>query len=249
MSGCTPSATATPIPTPALISDNLEVSSVQASAHVVPVQESRLSFTIPGSIKELTIQKGDTVEAGQILATLGAPDLEYGLLEAEAAVRVAEFDYQYWKLPRRVGGRVVERGDVAEQELEVARRELDTARAALIQAEIVAPFKATVVSIEAQSGEFVQAGQFVIILARFDDLILETTDLSELYVDAVEIGQSATVYVEALEENFSGVVTAISPIFDTLGGDVVYTVTIELDELPKDLLWGMSADVEINTEQ
>jgi multidrug efflux pump subunit AcrA (membrane-fusion protein) len=68
-------------------------------------------------------------------------------------------------------------------------------------------------------------------------------------VAEVRIGQPATVYVEALDEEFPGVVTAISPISDTIGGDVVFKVTIQLSEQPKELLWGMSADVEIKTEQ
>jgi multidrug efflux pump subunit AcrA (membrane-fusion protein) len=88
----------------------------------------------------------------------------------------------------------------------------------------------------------------IIKLAKLDDLQIETTDLSELNVAAVKIGQPAKVFVEALNENFSGKVTAISPISDTIGGDVVFKVTIQLDEQPKDLLWGMSADVEINVE-
>jgi hypothetical protein len=32
-----------------------------------------------------------------------------------------------------------------------------------------------------------------------------------------------------------------------LGGDVVFKVTIELDDQPEGLLWGMSADVQIET--
>jgi len=43
-------------------------------------------------------------------------------------------------------------------------------------------------------------------------------------------------------------VTSISPIADTIGSDVVFKVTIKLDEQPKNLLWGMSTDVEINVE-
>jgi hypothetical protein len=80
-------------------------------------------------------------------------------------------------------------------------------------------------------------------------LQIETIDLSELNVAAVEIGQPATVFVEALEEEFLGEVTTISPISETIGGDVVYRVTIRLEEQPMELLWGMSADVEIQTEQ
>jgi hypothetical protein len=80
-------------------------------------------------------------------------------------------------------------------------------------------------------------------------LKIETTDLSELNVAAINIGQPATVYVEAMDNEFPGEVISISPISDTLGGDVVFKVTIQLDDQPNDLLWGMSADVEIQTEQ
>ena len=250
MAGCAPSANATPIPTVALdATGSSELKNVQASAQVVPVQEARLSFAISGPIKEVTVEEGTTVEAGQILATLSSPDLEYGVLQAEDAVRKAEFDYEYWKLPRRVGYQVVERGPVAAQELEVTRRTLDTANAELSQTELFAPFAATVTSVEAKAGEYVRTGQVVIVLARLSNLEIETTDLSELNVAAVKLGQPATVYVEALDKEFPGEVTAISPISNTIGGDVVYTVTISLNEQPADLLWGMSAEVEIQTEQ
>ena len=249
MAGCAPAATATPIPIIALDSGTSEVSSVQASAEVVPAQEARLSFVISGPIKEVTVEKGNVVGAGQILATLNSPDLEYGVLQAEATVRVKEFDYEYWKLPRRAGNQIIERGPVAAQELEVSRKVLDMAHAELSQAELVAPFAATVVSIEVEPGEFVQPGQVVIVLAKLDDLQVETTDLSELNVAAVKPGQTAIVFIEALDAEFLGEVTTISPISNTIGGDVVFKVTIQLDEQHKDLLWGMSADVEIQTEQ
>ena len=97
-------------------------------------------------------------------------------------------------------------------------------------------------------GEYVETAQVVLELADLSNLQIKTTDLSELNIVAVEIGQPATVFVEALGEKFPGTVTAISPISDTVGGDVVFKVTIQLDEQPKDLRWGMSTDVEINVE-
>lgn len=249
MAGCAPTATATAIPTVALVPDLTQISPVEASAEVVPAQETRLSFVITGPVKEVNVIKGSTVTAGQVLARLSSPDLEYGVMQAEDAVRKAEFDYEYWKLPRRVGNQVVERGPVAAQQLEVSRKKLDTARTELSQTELVAPFAGTVVSIEAKPGEVVQPGQVAVVLAKLENLQIETIDLSELSVAAVRIGQQASVYVEALDQTFPGTVTAVSPISNTIGGDVVFKVTIQLDEQPKDLLWGMSADVEIQTEQ
>jgi hypothetical protein len=43
-------------------------------------------------------------------------------------------------------------------------------------------------------------------------------------------------------------VVGIAPQATTIGGDVVYTVIVELGELPPDLRWGMSTEVEIVTE-
>ena len=249
VAACTPAATATPIPTIVLDSRTSEVRNVQASAEVVPAQETRLSFVIGGPIKEVNVEEGSVVEAGQILAALSAPDLEYGVLQAEDAVHKAEFDYEYWKLPRLKGNQIIEKGPVAAQELEVSRKTLDAAHAELSQTELIAPFAATVVAVNVKPGEFVGPGQVVLVLAKLDNLQVETTDLSELNVASVEIGQAATVHIEALDKEIPGVVTAVSPISNKIGGDVVFKVTIQLDEQPKELLWGMSADVEIQTEQ
>lgn len=244
--GCAPAPTPAPIPPVTLETAPSEVSSIRASAEVVPVQQASLSFLISGPVQEVTVTEGELVEAGQTLATLSSPELEYGLLQAEAALRAAEFDYAYWEFPRT--NRPPERRELAEQQLTTVQRSLDTARAESMQTTLVAPFTATVVSVEVQPGEYVNPGQVIFVLAKLDGLLIETTDLSELDVASVQIGQPAMVYVEALNEEFPGTVTAISPISGTIGGDVVFKVTIKLDEQPQALLWGMSADVEINVE-
>jgi HlyD family secretion protein len=87
----------------------------------------------------------------------------------------------------------------------------------------------------------------VILLGDLSKYQIETTDLSERDVTRVQVGQSANVFIEALEEEFAGNVIEVDRISTTLGGDVVFKVTIELDDQPAGLLWGMSADVQIET--
>jgi HlyD family secretion protein len=62
------------------------------------------------------------------------------------------------------------------------------------------------------------------------------------------LGQEALVYVEALGEEIEGRVVGIAPQATTIGGDVVYTVYVELAEQPPGLRWGMSTEVEIATD-
>ncbi len=88
-------------------------------------------------------------------------------------------------------------------------------------------------------------GQPVLTLAEIHHLQAVTTDLSERDVTQVSVGQQATVYVEALDVEIGGRVADIAPQASAIGGDVVYAVTIELDEQPPGLRWGMSVEVEI----
>jgi HlyD family secretion protein len=85
------------------------------------------------------------------------------------------------------------------------------------------------------------------VLGDFSSYKVETTDLSERDVTRIQTGQPAHVFIVALGKEFTGKVTDIARTSTTLGGDVVFKVTIELDEQPEGLLWGMSADVKIDT--
>ncbi len=123
---------------------------------------------------------------------------------------------------------------------------VDSAKATLeAQSHLTAPFAGTVVSVDIFPAETVTPGQIVIVLGDLSGYRIETTDLSERDVPDVKIGQAVNVFVDALDQDFTGEVTDISNISSTLGGDVVYKVTIDFDQQPEGLLWGMSADVEI----
>ena len=257
--GCSPSPAVTPIPTISLDgSDTAALSQVKASAVVVPAEESRLSFVISGLVEEITVEKGDQVQAGHALVKLDTTELEYDIIAAEAALTSAEIDAQVQRQRRkRFNSNTFNFEYVsspaelilqADSRAEQRRFALEAAKASLAQGTLLAPIAGTVVEVNISPGEYVQPAQVVIVIANLNKLQIETTDLSELNVAAVEVGQPATVYVESLNQEFPGEVTAISPISDTIGGDVVFKVTIKLDEQPEALLWGMSSDVKIDVE-
>jgi multidrug resistance efflux pump len=102
-----------------------------------------------------------------------------------------------------------------------------------------------VASLSVIPGEFIQSDQAVVTLASLNNLQVETTDLSERDITQVTIGAPATISVEALNQTISGNVTSISPVANTVGGDVVFKVTIAFDKQPKNLLWGMTTEVTI----
>ena len=256
---CGAATTPTPIPTISLdTTDTAVLNQVQASAVVVPAREARLSFIIAGMVETVNIKEGDLVQAGQALATLDTTEMEFDVISAEAALTSAKLDAQIQSQRRRrfnsstfnfeyvspPAEKILE----ADSKVEQMNAALEAVKATLAQGTLVAPIDGTVVEVDVSPGEYVQPAQVVIVIADLQNTRIETTDLNELNVATVKIGQPANVYVEALDKEFPGKVTAISPIAGTLGGDVVFKVTVQLDEQPKELLWGMSVDVKINVE-
>ena len=219
---------------------------VIASAEVRPASSVELSFPLLGSVETVEVEVGDTVAAGQVLATLDTAILEARIAEAEAGVVTAQTQVDYLK---RVGvGNAYERIDAAQADVDRAQAVVDQLKAQLEQATLETPVSGTVVRVDVAPGETANPGQPVIIIADLDHLRIETTDLSERDIPAVEIGQLAGVYIDALDETFEGKVIDIDRQAQTVGGDVTYKVTVELGSQPDNLRWGMSAEVEIQTE-
>ncbi len=224
--------------------------SVLAAGTIVPKAEARLSFTNVGRVTSVNVQVGDVVEAGQVLVELDTSILEAKVKEAEANLAYAEIALKY--LVRVTGCRgegcapSQQHIEVAENDIARAQALLDSAKATLdAQSHLSAPFAGTVVSVDISPAETVTPGEVVIVLGDLSGYRIETTDLSERDVPSVKIGQDVNVFVEALGQEFTGEVADVSNISSTLGGDVVYKVTIDFDQQPEGLLWGMSADVEI----
>ena len=145
-------------------------------------------------------------------------------------------------IPDDASGSALELFRQAKLAVQTAQNNLDATR-------LVAPFAGEVASITVSTGDYISPGQVILVISDVNHLHVETTDLSERDVPAVKLGQSVTVSVKALNLDLTGKVTAISPLADSLGGDVVYRVTIVLNDLPANLRAGMSVDVKFKTSQ
>lgn len=230
--------------------------SVSASAVIVPAQISELGFMISGHVKEIPVKEGDAVTAGQALMTLDAPDLQYAVVEAQAALHSAQSyaDLQkYQKVKDQRNGKIFydtlpevyrQRADARVLQAQVA---LELAQINFAEATLKAPFDGAVASINVVPGEFAESDQALITVATLNNLRLETTDLSERNIANVRIGAPVDISIDALNDTFKGTVVSISPIADSIGGDVIFKVTIAFDEQPDGILWGMTAEVTIGS--
>ena len=201
--------------------------------------ENRLAQLRQGPAPETVAQARQAVRAAEAsLALARQPGTPQEVAAAQAQVDAATAALDALKAGARPERLAAARAQVAQAEAGV-----EAARAQRDALALAAPIDGTVVDLTAHAGQWVIPGQTLATLADLEDLVVETTDLSELDVPRVAVGQAATVSIEALGVEVAGVVREIAPLADTLGGDVVYRVTVALEAQPEGLRAGMSAVV------
>lgn len=173
---------------------------------------------------------------------IGQADAAIAVAQAGVASAQSEFDkLQNGPDPDAVA--------LATAQAQAAQAQLTASQASLDDLDIKAPFDGVVASVNFHSGEWVLPGQPVLALADLGHLQVQTTDLGERDIPQIKVGQAVTVQVKALNQNVAGHVSEIAALSSSLGGDVVYTTTIEVDSLPAGLRAGMSVTVQFETGQ
>jgi len=169
---------------------------------------------------------------------------EADLAAGQAKLATAQFEYD----SRKDGPSDADQLSV-ETRLENAKAQLQSAETALAQLSLPAPFDGVVSSPKVRAGELVAAGQPLMYLSDPSTMQVETTDLNEIDVARLQIGDTATVTFDALPEvTVTGKISHIATR-SADGAGVNYTVVVTLDEVPAGLLWGMTAYVEIGVKK
>jgi len=169
---------------------------------------------------------------------------EAGVQAAEAQKAVAKAQLSLLEAaPAR------ERVAVAEAAVAQAKAVLKTAKGALTRFEVRAPFAGTVGAVLVRPGEVSAPGQALVTLGALTTLWVETTDLDEIDVARVTVGQPAAVAFDALPGRFfSCRGSRIAPMATLGTGGVNYTAVIEIDDLGPEIRWGMTAFVDIEVD-
>jgi HlyD family secretion protein len=128
--------------------------------------------------------------------------------------------------------------------VQAAQDKAESVKAALANLELKAPFGGTVSSLNLKVGMFVQPGEEVAKLANSSSWLVKTTDLSELNVVKIQPGMEATVTLDAIPGvQMTAQVQSIEKFGQTYQGDIVYAVTLKVDQPDPRLRWNMTANV------
>jgi multidrug efflux pump subunit AcrA (membrane-fusion protein) len=171
-------------------------------------------------------------------------DSEANLAAGQALLASSQVEYD-----TRKAGPSASDLQLVEARLENAKAQLESAQTAFDYLSITAPFDGIVSNPTFRVGELVTLGQPLMYISDPSSLQVETTDLSEIDVARLAIGDSATVTFDALPNaTINGTVARIATK-SSEGSGVNYTVVVTLDQIPEKLLWGMTAFMDISIEK
>jgi len=223
---------------------------VSASGNLAFSTTEDLAFEMEGTVEDVFVEEGDSVTAGDVVATLDTADweeqlrsLKMSVLSARKSLKQAEYtlDEMECETTVTITGDVVtqdtddEEIELQEMEVESARLRLEDAEASLAEhlaqsPEVIAPFDGFVTSVSAEGGDEVMNGSVAVTIAdpdRFEVLIY----VSENDIAQISEGMEAQVTVDTLSLTLPAEVTAIAPTATVSSGVVNYEVTVEVATL------------------
>jgi multidrug efflux pump subunit AcrA (membrane-fusion protein) len=152
-------------------------------------------------------------------------------------------------LENTMHGPDVDQLELANSRMAAAQSQVDAAQFNLDLFNLKAPFGGIIVDTNITEGEWIGSEKWAVLIADFSQWYVDTSDLSELDVTNITIGQTVTMTADALPDlTFQGTVEEISLVPENKGGDVLYKVRMLLIEPDPQLRWGMTIEVTFPVE-
>ena len=144
---------------------------LEYSGTIAAAQRSDMGFEVPGRVIEYLVSSGEAVAEGQVLARLDPVDFQAELDKALANRNAAEADFRRYDQAFRDNAVTQQDLDLAKRNLDVSEASLRTARKALSDTELKAPFDGVVAQKLVNDFANVQAKEPILVLE--DDSSLE----------------------------------------------------------------------------
>ncbi len=266
LSGCDRASSSVPLTTPAPAvsvqvvtpqKGEISRSITLPTYRLLPYQEATLYAKVPGYLKTITVDKGDQVKEGQLLAEIEVPELLADRVKYQAEVEVAATDYQRVTNALKTAPDLVtpQSVDAARGKQLVAKANLERLETLLRYATISAPFSGTVTRRSVDPGAFIpaatasSAAQSAAVLTLMDfSRVRVQVAVPEPEVPLIKNGLPVQVTLGELPGRaFPGKVTRYSHALDEATKTML--TEIEIPNPEAELLPGMYGSVKIAVQR
>lgn len=239
----------------------------EASGQIEPLRVVEVKSRVAGELKRITIETGDEVRQGQLIAEIDPRDVRNAFEQSQADVGVARAEVTTAAAQRKRIESLAKAGVVSTQDLENAQLAETNARAQLLKAEtnlrlarektgdvtIISPINGTVIEKTVEQGQIIASASGNVsggtTLVKLADLgaVQARALIDEVDIGRIRPGQPATVTVEAYPgRNFRGSVTKIEPQAVVEQNVTMFPVLVRLENAERLLRPGMNAEVSVD---
>jgi RND family efflux transporter MFP subunit len=214
---------------------------VEITGTVRPAERAVIAAKISGVIESLPLTLGQTVQRGELLVRLAAPELAARLAQTRAQLDRAEREEKRERDLAATGADTADAARAATERLRAARAALAEAEAMLAYTEIHAPYDGRVAQKLAYPGDFASPGQPLLVLESTAPLQIEAAVPASL-ATTLALGAPLSASVSNVATPFRCVVAEIAAAADP----TTHTVLVKLALSASDAaLSGRAARVEL----
>ena len=242
----------------------------EATGTVEPIRKVEVKSKASGEVLALSVDVGDLVQTGALLARIDPRDVRNSFDQAAADLEVAEARLEISQAQNQRSRELLEGSVITAQEYENARLDLANAQASFIKARtneslaklrlgdvtITAPLAGTIIQKSVEEGQVIQSasgnvsgGTTLFVMANLLQMQVRTL-VDETDMGQIRQGMLATVRVEAFpDQTFQGYVEKVEPQGVVQQSVTMFPVIVRLDNRADVLRPGMNADVEILVDE
>lgn len=218
---------------------------VQVSGVVEALQVASIKSYAAGTLQDLAVREGDSVQAGQVLARVDAADASARLRQAQQEAEAARAQLSIQQRQHSNNEALVSQGFISQTALRTSDANLQAAQAryqsALAQVDVARKAVADTVLRSPIAGQVAQRlvnnGERVSVETK----VLEIVDLRELQLQAllppadalqVRVGQTARLQLEGSAQEFTARVVRVSPRADAATRSVAVYLQLQPPAAP-----------------
>ena len=217
------------------------------TAPIAAHEEATVVAKVGGEVRQISVEEGDAVQAGQVLARLDGDRLRLTLAQTDANLRKLERDYKRTLELADKGLVPKSTAENTKYDLDALRAGYESARLELSYTEIRAPINGVISARKIKVGNTIGPNEPTFTVTDLDPL-LAFVHVPEKEFRKIAPGQNAEVVIDALGgTRFAGTISRISPTVDPQTG--TFRARVEVPDATRTLKPGMFARVNIVYER
>ena len=181
----------------------------QFPGKLLPVEQSKLSFEIPGKIKNIYVDVGDNVKEGQVLAKLDDREAIARLNQVKASYDLSKQIFERFQDLRKQGHISIQELDKAISDLTIAKSEYEFYEVKLEQTSLISPYDGVIQNRFLDSGTVINQG--IPILEVIDSNFVEAhISMPVQYLNDMRIGDEYDFEIDG--KDFKAQLSRLAPM-------------------------------------